>query len=256
MVGDLFDTHLHLDEGEDAAGLFAAARERGVTRFLVVGTGISDSRRALGVAGAEPGVVAAVGLHPHDARLFDGLGPFRECLSRPGAVAVGEIGLDYHYDHSSRSDQRRVFRAFLDLAAELGLPAVIHCREAFEDCLPMLEDWHAPGCRFELHSFTGTPAEAEKALALGAMISFNGIVTFPKANDVRQSLAVVPMDRLLLETDAPYLAPVPHRGRRNVPAYLVDVARGVAAARDLPVEELVRRTTANACRFFGLGPVA
>lgn len=247
-----FDTHLHLDPQDAPAALFAAARAVGVTRFLIAGTSAADSRRAVAVAAAADGVVAAAGVHPHEARHGFAPAEFRELLASPRAVAVGEIGLDYHYDHSPRPDQRRVFGAFLELAAELRRPVIVHCREAFADCLPMLAGAAAGGVRVLIHSFTGTPAQAEEVLAFGAYLSFNGMVTFPKADNIRAALAVVPPDRLLLETDAPYLAPVPYRGQRNVPAFVVAVGERVATEKGLTAAELAGVAMANSLRFFGM----
>lgn len=226
----------------------------GVGFFLVVGTSIQDSRRALAVARSEPGVAASVGVHPHAARLAVDLAEFRDLLAVPQVVAVGEIGLDYYYDHSPRNDQRRVFGAFLELASAAQRPVIVHCRDAFDDCLPMLTTAAAAGLRILIHSFTGTPAQAEQALGFGALLSFNGMVTFPKADNIRATLAVVPVERLLLETDSPYLAPVPHRGSRNVPAYVVAVGQRVAAEKHLETADLARLTTGNALSFFGMGP--
>lgn len=247
-----FDTHLHLDSQDNPAFLFAAARRAGVTRFLVAGTATADSLRAVSVAETEDGAVASAGVHPHEASHGADLAVFRDVLSRPKVVAVGEIGLDYHYDYSPRPDQRRVFGAFLDLAGELRRPVIVHCREAFADCLPMLAAAASGGLRVLIHSFTGTPAQAEEVLGFGALLSFNGMVTFPKADNIRAALAVVPLDRLLLETDAPYLAPVPHRGQRNVPAFVADVGRRVAAEKGVSVDALAQVTTTNALRFFGM----
>jgi TatD DNase family protein len=247
-----FDTHLHLDAEDMAAPLLAQARQAGVGCFLLVGTTLLDSRRALAVGLAERGVGVAVGVHPHVAREALDLAAFRDLLAAPPVVAVGEIGLDYYYDHSPRADQRRVFAAFLDLASELRRPVIVHCRDAFDDCLPMLAAAAAGGVRILIHSFTGTPAQAEQALGFGALLSFNGMVTFPKADNIRATLAVVPPERLLLETDSPYLAPVPHRGCRNVPAYVVAVGQRVAAEKGLSAEALARLSTDTALRFFGM----
>jgi TatD DNase family protein len=251
-----FDTHLHLDPEDSPAALFGQARQVGVGFFVVPGTDAEDSRRAVGVARSEPGVGAAVGIHPHAARLAGDLGEFHELLAAPEVVAVGEIGLDYYYDYSPRAEQRRVFAAFLELAAEFRRPVIVHCREAFDDCLPMLAAAATAGLRILVHSFTGTPAQAETALGFGALLSFNGMVTFPKADNIRAALAVVPVERLLLETDSPYLAPVPHRGKRNVPAYVVAVGERVAAEKHLAVAELARRTTGTGLSFFGMAPTA
>jgi len=165
-------------------------------------------------------------------------------------VAVGEIGLDYHYEHSPRNRQQEVFRRFLQLAGERNLPAAIHCRDAFADCLAILDETLLPGQRFEIHSFTGTPAEAEQVLARGAFLSYNGMATFRRAENIRETLAVVPLERLLLETDAPWLAPVPYRGKRNVPAYLRDIAVQIAETKQVSLDTLAEITTRNACDFF------
>lgn len=246
-----FDTHLHLYAEDDARAVFDEARAAGVTRFLVAGTQLDDSRRAARIASEYPGVVACAGVHPHDAAAFDGnVGPFREILGQPGVVAVGEVGLDYYYDRSPRETQRVVFGRFLELAAELDMPVVVHCRDAYEDCLPILVDAAAEGVPLLLHSYTGPPGWAEKALELGAYFSCNGICTFPKASNVRDALAVIPLERLLLETDAPYLAPVPFRGKRNRPAYVVHVAVALARERTCDPHHIAHVTTANALRFF------
>jgi len=247
-----FDTHLHLDPEDDPRAIFAEARQAGVGHFLIAGTDEQDSGRALAVAEAEPDVVVAAGVHPHVAKAAGDLGLFRGLLVSAKAVAVGEIGLDYHYDHSPRPDQRRIFAAFLGLAAEFRRPAIVHCREAYDDCLPMLRDAAAAGVHVLVHSFTGSPAQAEAVLGLGGMLSFNGMVTFPKAANIREALAVVPVGRLVLETDSPYLAPVPHRGQRNRPAYVVEVGQRVAQEKGLGEDVLAAVTTANALRFFGM----
>ena len=248
----LFDTHFHVDADDDAGAIVRRAREAGVTSFALIGTNEEDSLRARVLARREEGVVAAVGLHPHVARSFETMTPFLEGYADPVVRAVGEVGLDYHYEHSPREVQRRVFARFLETAGELELPVVIHCREAFDDCIAVLESTMRPGQRFVFHSFTGTPAQAETVLSLGGLISFNGMVTFRRADNIRALLDVVPMDRLLLETDAPYLAPVPHRGKRNEPAYLPYVAGEIARRKEIAVEEIGRVTTANARCFFGL----
>lgn len=247
-----FDTHLHLEPGDDAGALFAAARQAGVGFFLIAGTDAEDSARALAAAASDRGGVAAVGVHPHAARLPLDLEAFRALAAAEKTVAIGEVGLDYYYEHSPRADQRRVFAAFLQLALEVHLPAIVHCRDAFEDCLPMVREAAASGLRVLLHSFAGTPAQAEEALALGAMFSFSGMVTFPRADNIRAALAVVPMDRLFVETDSPYLAPVPYRGRRNQPAYAAIVGRRVADEKRMNAGDAARVTTRNALRFFGM----
>ena len=209
----LFDTHVHIDPADDLPALLAAARNAGVQHLLIAAANYDDGVRARTLAAAEPGVSAAVGLHPHEAASFaDDLDRYRELARSPGVAAIGEIGLDYYYEHSERAVQRRVFSHFLRLAAEEQLPAVIHCRDAHDDLLPMLRAELAPGQAFEVHSFTGTPDQAAALLEMGAYISFNGMLTFKKAENIRAAYAAVPLDRVLAETDSPYLAPVPYRG--------------------------------------------
>lgn len=245
---ELFDTHFHLDAEDDAAALCAQARAAGVTRQVVLGGCAHSSARACRAAAGEPGLYAAAGVHPHDAAEFADLAPFLELYVEPKVVAVGEIGLDYYYEHSPRARQREVFALFLGVAAERKLPAVIHCREAFADCLAILGE--TPGLRFVLHSFTGTPDEAGEALARGAFLSYNGMATFRRSENIRETLATVPLERLLLETDAPWLAPVPHRGKRNVPAYLREAALRIAEVKQVSPDTLAEITTRNACEFF------
>lgn len=248
----LFDTHLHLDTGESPGLLFEEAGKVGVTRFLLAGTELANSRYVADVAVHEESVVASAGVHPHEASHFDRMEPFAELYERSVVVAVGEIGLDYHYNHSAPEAQRRVFQTFLEEARRCCLPAIVHCREAFADCLAILDEVMSDGGTFEVHSFTGTPAQAERILAMGGYLSFNGMVTFRNAGNIRNALAVVPFERLLLETDAPWLAPVPFRGTPNTPAYLVHTARTIAELRHIPLAELAVRTTANAMSLFGL----
>jgi TatD DNase family protein len=248
---ELFDTHFHLDPHDNAASLCEQARAADVTRLLVLGGCAASSQRAVQAARRIPGLYAAAGVHPHDAADFDGdPAPFLEMYADPNVVAVGEVGLDYHYEHSPRERQQEVLRQFLRIGAARDLPVIIHCREAFADCVAILDDTLAPGQRFEIHSFTGTPAEAEEMLARGAFLSYNGMATFRRAENIRETLRVVPLERLLLETDAPWLAPVPYRGKRNVPAYLRDIALQVAEARNIPLDTLATVTTRNACEFF------
>ena len=254
-VTGLFDTHLHFDLADDAPGLLAAARAAGVTRFLLAATDLADARRYQALAVTEPGVCAAVGVHPNDSHKADlaEFALFGELARLPGVAAIGEIGLDYYRDNSPKELQRQVFEQFLGLALETGLPAVVHCREAYEDGLAMLREAAASGLRFVLHSYTGTPEHAEQFLEMGAYFGFNGIVTFPKSDNVRAALAVIPPARILTETDAPYLAPVPYRGQRNQPAYLTEVVRRLALEKGLTYAEAVALTTGNAERFFARG---
>jgi len=250
----LFDTHLHLSEEIASAPFFAEARSQGVGLFLVAGTSHEDGDYVSSLADLDAGVYTAVGVHPHSAGTFspDSLFCFRDWLSRPGVVAVGEIGLDFYYDFSPRLEQERVFATFLELAAELRKPVIVHCREAFAQCFKLVRDCFPRELPFVVHSFTGTVTEAEQWLELGAFLSFNGMVTFKKADNIRTALAAVPRDRLLLETDSPYLAPVPYRGKTNTPAYLPAIAERIAQELQMETEELANLTTANACRLFGI----
>jgi TatD DNase family protein len=229
-----------------------------VRAILNVGTGDphgGNFERAVAVAERFEGVYASVGVHPHDAKLYDEAAErlIVEFVRAGRVVAVGEIGLDYHYDHSPRDVQREVFARQLRLARAEGLPAIIHSREADEETLEVLRAEYAGAERGGvMHCFGGGPALAAGALALGFYISFAGNVTFKKADALREVALTVPLDRLLVETDCPYLAPVPHRGRRNEPAYVAATARFLAGLRGVTDEELGRVTSENFSRLFGV----
>ena len=245
------DSHCHVPyEGVDV-DVIDEARAAGVTRMVTVGTDADQSRAAIDVARAHDGVWATAGLHPHDA--VQGVDTIEPLLDDPQVVAVGECGLDYHYDHSPRPVQRQVFAAQIALAHQRGLALVIHTREAWDDTFDILAAEGVPE-RTVFHCFTGGPDEARRALDLGAHLSFSGIVTFPKADDLRAAAAVCPLDRLLVETDAPYLTPVPHRGKPNRPAYVPLVGAAVAAVKGVAVEEIERTTWVATEALFGLPP--
>lgn len=256
------DSHAHIDGAEfdeDRDEVVARARAAGVGAILNVGTGDPHGgslERAVEVAERYEGVYAAVGVHPHDAKLWDGRAEARLISLVKGSgrvIAWGEIGLDYHYDHSPRDVQRQVFARQLRLARGLRLPVIIHSREADEDTLNLLRDeWDASGRGGVMHCFGGGPRLAEGALELGFMISFAGNVTFKKAEALCEVARNVPLESLLVETDCPYLAPVPLRGRRNEPAYVVETARFLAALCGLDAEEFGRITSDNFARFFDL----
>ncbi len=246
----LVDSHCHLDDGQfddDRDAVIERALAAGVERMLAVGTGNGPPDLEAGVRLAERHtfMYASVGVHPHDAAkavegTFDRLSSL---LRHPKVVAAGEIGLDYHYDFSPREVQRDVFVRQLRIAATAGKPVIIHTREAWEDTLRVLRDnWRGPGI---MHCFTGTPEQAGQALELGFHISFGGVLTFPKADDVRAAARIVPEDRLLLETDAPYLAPVPKRGKRNEPAFIVETARRLADVRGTTPDAIAAATACN-----------
>lgn len=255
------DSHCHIDGPEydaDREEVIARAREAGVTTMLNVGTGDPQSytfERAVKIAETNDEIYAAVGVHPHDAKLFDDAAEQRllNLFKSERVVAWGEIGLDYHYDHSPRDAQREVFRRQLRLARELNLPVIIHSREADEDTIRILREvlsgYERAGV---LHCFGGSLQMALDAIELGFYISFAGNLTFKKAEDLREIAVQLPLDRLLVETDCPYLTPVPFRGKRNEPARVVETARCLASLHDRDVEELGRITSENFERLFGV----
>ena len=235
--------------------MLARAEAAGVTAVVCVASGVADSAAAADLAGRHEQVYCTAGVHPHDARDAgaDYLRRIEQLAGRAGNVAVGEVGLDYHYDYSPRRVQQQVFAAQLDLARRLGRPVVIHTREAFDDALAILSEADLPGEQLLFHSFAGGPAEARRAVDLGAYVSFSGIVTFKTAGQIRDAAAMVPDDRILVETDAPYLSPEPVRKMKiNEPANVAHVARCLATVRAMGAEALAGLTTANAVRFFGL----
>jgi TatD DNase family protein len=258
----LCDTHCHLTHGRlrnQLGPVMERARAAGVRRIIAAAADLANSRAAVALAGAHEDVFATAGVHPHDAKdVSDGYLAELECLAgRPGCVAVGEIGLDYHYDYSPRPAQREAFAAQLDLAARLGMPVVIHTREAFEDTLAVLAESGFDARRTVFHSFTGGPADVRRLLDLGAWISYSGIATFKRTGDIRAGAALVPPERILVETDAPFLAPEPVRNMKvNEPANVAHVAACLAAARGEPAEAFAGQTAANAERFFALDAAA
>jgi TatD DNase family protein len=225
------------------------ARADGVERVITIGTDAEESRKAIDVARRAGNVWATVGVHPHDAT--EGVEGIIPMLGEREVVAVGECGLDYHYDHSPREVQRRVFAEQIALALESDLALVVHTREAWDDTFDILDTEGVPE-RTVLHCFTGGPDEARRGLDVGAYLSFSGIVTFKGADDVRAAAAMCPLDRLLVETDAPFLAPVPHRGQPNRPAWVKVVGEAVAAVTNVSVAEIEGATWANTARVFGL----
>jgi TatD DNase family protein len=260
------DSHAHLDGKQfdsDREEVIARARHAGVGTMVAIGNGDGPPKFDAGIQLAEryPFMFATIGVHPHEAKLADDASYHEmERLARhPKVIAWGEIGLDYHYDHSPRETQKQVFTRQMELAAAAKLPIVIHCRpsdgsdNAWEDCLAMIEDQWAPrGLGGILHCFTGNWPQAKRALDMGFMISFAGNLTFPKAQQIRDAAMEVPLDRMLIETDAPYLAPVPHRGKRNEPAFVIETARKLGDLRGLPAERVGEQTSANFYKFFKL----
>ncbi len=250
----LVDSHAHLDFPEfdpDRGAVIARARAAGMVAILNMGADLESSRASVALAQQYDFIYAAVGVHPHDAKTLTptALEELRALARHPKVVAMGEIGLDYYRDLSPRPVQRQAFADQLALAAELGLPVVIHSRDALDDTLSILRGWTGGGV---LHSYSGGPERLEEVLAMGFSIGISGPVTFATAHRLRTVAARVPLDRLLIETDCPYLTPEPHRGRRNEPAYVWYVAGAVARARGMPAEEVARITAENAARLFRL----
>jgi TatD DNase family protein len=256
------DSHCHIDGPEydaDRDEVIARAREAGVMAMLNVGTGDPHSGaidRAVDLAEKQEGIYAAVGVHPHDAKLFDESAEQRLVgLVRQSTrvIAWGEIGLDYHYDHSPRDVQREIFRRQLRLARELDLPVVIHSRAADDHTMTILrEELTVYGRAGVLHCFGGSLSMAEQAIELGFYISFAGNLTFKKATDLREVAQKLPLDRLMIETDCPYLTPVPYRGRRNEPARVIETARCLAEIHGQQVAEIGRITSENFAKLFGV----
>lgn len=251
------DSHVHLADpafDDDRGEVVERARAAGATALVCIGESLDAARRAGELADRYPGFCwFTAGIHPHDAAEFDAdrdVAGIRSELER-GAVAVGECGLDYHYDHSPRDRQRAAFAAQLALAGEWARPVVVHTREAEDDTLAMVTEAGRAGVTGVLHCFTGSQALARAALDVGWYVSFSGIVTFRKWED-DELVRLVPDDRILVESDAPYLTPVPHRGRRNEPSWVLDTIARLAAARGVSPDTLAAQTTANARRLFGL----
>jgi TatD DNase family protein len=249
----LVDSHCHLDFkdfGEERGAVIARARAAGVGTMLTISTRLDEFPQVKGLAEAHEGIWCSVGAHPHEAAEHAGLTPgtLAELAAAPKVVAIGETGLDFHYDLSPREMQERVFRTHIAASRETGLPLVIHSREADRETARILgQERPPPGV---LHSFTGGRELAESALALGFYISISGIVTFKNAEDLRKIVRDLPLDRMLVETDSPYLAPVPYRGRRNEPAFVAATAAFVAALKGLDAQDFAAATTANFFRLF------
>jgi TatD DNase family protein len=261
----LVDSHCHLDDAQfdnDREQVMERALAAGVETMMAIGTGDgpADLETAIRQADRHSFLYATIGVHPHDAAkaTADSFVRLRDLAAHPKVLAIGEIGLDYHYDYSPRDVQRSVFEKQLEVAADAGKPIVIHTREAWDDTMAILgrailgrailprailrRDWHGAGI---LHCFTGGVDQAQQALDLGFHLSFGGVLTFPKAEAVREAARITPEDRLLVETDCPYLAPVPYRGKRNEPAYVVETVRRLAEVRGVPPEAIAEATTRN-----------
>jgi len=264
------DSHAHLDGQQfasDREQVIARAREEGVRTIVAIGNGDGPEQVDCGIRLAEKYdfIYATLGIHPHEAKLADEAAYTRmEALAKhPKVIAWGEIGLDYFYDYSPRDVQKRVFSRQMELAAAAKLPIVIHCRpsqgsdDAWNDCLEMIEaQWAPKGLGGVLHCFTGSWEQARRGLDMGFMISFAGNVTFPKAQQIRDAAREVPLERMLIETDSPYLAPLPYRGKRNEPAFVVETARKLGELRGQSADEMGTQTSRNFCKFFKLAEMA
>jgi TatD DNase family protein len=255
---DLIDSHAHIDFpqfAEDRDAMLGRARAAGVNTLLAIGTGPGPEKldAALPYAEQHDWIYTSVGIHPHEAKEVTRahLDELARLAQHPKVIAWGEVGLDYFYDHSPRDVQAKVFGEQMKLARAAKLPIIIHCRDAWPDCLDQLErEWRPTGLRGILHCFTGTLEDAKRGLDLGFMISFAGNSTYPKAQNLRDVAKALPLENILIETDAPYLAPQPWRGKRNEPAYVAEVARVLASVRDLPPDEMAAATAENFRRFF------
>jgi TatD DNase family protein len=253
----LIDTHAHLDHErfkDDVDQVIERAKLAKVQPIVTVGADLASSRQAVDFARRYPGVIATVGVHPHDADSVSDsvLDEITMLAGDEGVVAIGEIGLDYHYDFSPRDVQRRVFAIQISLARELGLPIVVHVREAYRDVMSILKSEHAEDVGGIIHCFSGDREVVKDCLDMGFYISVGGILTFANSKELRGIIKGLPLERILLETDSPYLTPVPYRGKRNEPAYVVHVAEALANLKDITFDKVAEITTLNACKLFGL----
>jgi TatD DNase family protein len=255
---DLIDSHAHIDFpqfADDREAMLVRARDAGVGTLLAIGTGPGPEKldAALPFAEQHDWIYTSVGIHPHEAKEVtpQHLDELARLAQHPKVIAWGEIGLDYFYDHSPRDVQATVFRSQMELAHTAKLPIIIHCRDAWDDCLALIEQhWRPTGLAGILHCFTGTLDHAKRGLDMGFLISFAGNSTYPKTQNIREVAKEIPLDRMLIETDSPFLAPQPYRGKRNEPAYVVEVAKTLATVRNLAPEEIAAATAANFRRLF------
>lgn len=259
MNSGLIDSHCHLDQArfaEDREEIIQRARDAGVTRMITIGASgaLQANYDAVAIADSHAFIFATVGMHPHNASVVDDtiLAELRRLAANPKVVAIGETGLDYYYDHSPRPVQQAIFRRFIHLASELGLPLSIHLRDAYADAVAILRDEQAQDVGGVIHCFSSDRAVARQLLDLNFDLSFSGTVTFKNADELREVARMVPADRFMVETDAPFLAPIPHRGKRNEPAYVVHTAATIAEVRGEPPSHIADLTTATATRRFRL----
>jgi TatD DNase family protein len=261
---ELIDSHAHIDFpqfDEDRDAMLERARAAGVSTLLAIGSGPGPEKLDAAIPFTEQHdwIYASVGTHPHEAKDLtpEHLEQLEKLAKHPRVIAYGEIGLDYFYDHSPRDVQQRVFREQMELAKQAKLPIIIHCRDAWVDCMDLLDRvWRASGLGGILHCFTSTLEDARRGLEMGFLISFAGNSTYPKAQNLRDIAKVLPLENLLIETDSPFLAPQAYRGKRNEPAYVGEVAKVIATVRNLAADEVAAATTGNFRRFFELGAPA
>ena len=255
---DLIDSHAHIDFpqfADDREAMLQRACDAGVGTLLAIGTGPGPEKLDAAIPFAEQHdwIYTSVGIHPHEAKEVtpQHLDELARLARHPKVIAWAEIGLDYFYDHSPRDVQARVFRSQMELARAAKLPIIIHCRDAWDDCLALIErHWRPTGLAGILHCFTGTFGHAKRGLDMGFLISFAGNATYPKTQNIRDVAKEIPLDRILIETDSPFLAPQPYRGKRNEPAYVAEVAKTLATVRNLAPEEIAAATAANFRRLF------
>ena len=257
---NLFDSHFHIDPAEKPSEFIDKCAAAGVVKTLACGGSLEDSKAAAEFADAVPFCLFAAGVHPNEAAAFNGaFNEFMPFAEKPKFAAIGEIGLDFHYGADSKLKQVEVFEKFLEIALELKRPALIHCRDgegrydAYETMHAILKPFSAAGGRFELHCFCGNVAWAEKFAELGAYFGIGGMLTFKKAQNIRDVAAMLPLDKILLETDSPYLAPVPHRGKPNHPSLLPHIAKAFAELRGISAEDAAKTTFDNAERLLRHG---
>lgn len=250
-----FDTHTHLDDErfqEDRDQVVQKMRDAGVTLAVNIGSDMENSQKSIEIAKAYDGIYAAVGVHPHAAERMtdDDIKTMSQMAKEPKVIAIGEIGLDYYYDNSPRDVQKKWFRRQIELAKELNLPYVVHDRDAHADCMDIIKE--SGYFRGVMHCYSGSVEMARELLNLGFYISFAGPVTFKNGRKAKEAATYVPIERLLIETDSPYLTPEPYRGKRNDSSYVQFVAKEIAALKGLTIEETARLTMENGKRFFGI----
>ena len=255
---ELIDTHCHLtfdDLAQDIDGVLARSRAAGVTEWITVGTNLQENRKAIEFAERFENMYAAIGIHPHDAKTAtaDAIQELKNLAQHEKVVAIGETGLDYHYDFSPRQQQKEVFAEHLKIASELGLPVIIHCREAFDETMQILEEHRSTVKKVVFHCFSGSPEQAKVVLDKGFYISYTGVVTFKNARIKQEAARIVPVDRLMLETDSPYMSPEPMRKQKvNEPALMIHTARFLAELKQMDLEDFAQAVTATSKDFFAL----